>query len=233
VRRLAGVSLAIGAGEILGVAGVAGNGQDELVAALVGLRPIESGRMILRGADATRWPVARRRAAGLGYLSPDRAGEGLCLAAGVRENAVAGHHRRSEFYRAGLLRLGRLHAHARTLLDRFEVLRGSDSAPIRTLSGGNQQRVALARELDGDPKLLIAAQPTRGVDIRGTAFVHRQLMDFRERGGAVLLVSEELTELMALCDRIAVLHRGRLVGVLKRDEATIDTIGRLMLGTAA
>jgi general nucleoside transport system ATP-binding protein len=232
VLRVNGVSFDLRAGEILGVAGVAGNGQDELVTAIAGLTPAEGGRIFLGDAEVTCWPVARRRAQGLGYLSPDRAGEGLCQAASVAENAFAGRHRRKDFMTRGFLRLDRLNAHAHALLDRFDVQRGADSAPIGTLSGGNQQRVAMARELDGGPRALIAAQPTRGVDIRGMAFIHERLLDFCAKGGAVLLVSEELSELLALSDRIAVLYAGRIAGVLGRHQATTERVGQLMLGGA-
>jgi general nucleoside transport system ATP-binding protein len=233
VLRLKGVSLEVRVGEIVGLAGVAGNGQDELVAAAAGLIAAEGGRVLINGKDATRQSVATRRADRLAYLSPDRAAEGLCLAAEVWENAIAGRHRRAEFNRRGILRRADLYKHARALLDRFDVQRAGDHDPTRTLSGGNQQRLAMARELDGDPKILIAAQPTRGVDIRGCAFIHARLLDFRDGGGAVLLISEELSELLTLSDRIAVLYAGRLAGVLAREEATIEAIGRLMLGGAA
>jgi ABC-type uncharacterized transport system ATPase subunit len=230
-KRLNGVSLEVAAGEILGVAGIAGNGQDELIGAIAGLIATESGAVMINGKDSTRASVAERRA-GLAYLSPDRASEGLCLQASVWENAIAGQQRRGEFARGGILRRSALRARGRALLDRFDVRRGADSDAIRTLSGGNQQRVAMARALDFDPAILIAAQPTRGVDIMGTAFIHDRLREFRGRGGGVLLISEELSELLELSDRIVVLHAGRVAGVLSREQASVETIGQLMLGGA-
>ena len=127
----------------------------------------------------------------------------------------------------------RVARHAEALLDRYSVRRGSSDLPTSSLSGGNQQRVAIARELDGDPALLVACQPTRGVDIRGIAFIHQCLLDYRDKGGAVLLVSEELDEIITLADRIIVIYNGELRGELRRGDGDIEQIGRMMLGEAA
>ncbi len=145
---------------------------------------------------------------GLAYLSPDRAAEGLCVTASIAENAIAGHHRRSQFQRLGLLKRSSIARHVEALLDSYSVRRASAALPIGTLSGGNQQRVAIARELDGEPACLIACQPTRGVDIHGIAFIHKCLLDYRDKGGAVLLISEELDEIVTLADRILVIYNG-------------------------
>lgn len=234
-RGTAGVErldLTVHAGEIVGIAGVAGNGQDELAAVVTGLRQASAGRIRIDGVDITALPLMRRRAEGLAYLSPDRAAEGLCLSASIAENTIAGHHRRAEFQTYTILKRGRIAAHVETLLDRFAVKRASSSLPTASLSGGNQQRVAVARELYGDPKVMLACQPTRGVDIRGIAFIHQCLLDFRDKGGAVLLISEELEELITLSDRIVVLYGGRQTGEVKRGSARIEEIGRMMLGGA-
>ncbi|MDE2395623.1 MAG: ABC transporter ATP-binding protein [Burkholderiales bacterium] len=231
--RLAEASFELRAGEILGIAGVAGSGQDELVGALVGLQPAEQGRVRLEGADLEGLGVGARRLRGLGYVSPDRAAEGLCLDAPIRDNATVATERRRRYVRAGLLRRRVLNEHVGALLDRFEVRRQSDAQPVRGLSGGNQQRVAMARELDCAPRVLLAVQPTRGIDLLGIAHVHARLREQADAGGAVLLVSEELDELLALSDRIAVLHGGRLVGIVERGEAQVERIGRMMLGAAA
>ena len=230
---LDGLDLDVRAGEIVGIAGVAGNGQDELAAVTTGLADATAGRIEIDGREITALPLMQRRAQGLAYLSPDRAGEGLCLTASIAENAIAGHHRRPAFSAAGVLRRRAIAAHVETLLDRFDVKRASARLPAASLSGGNQQRVAVARELDGDPKVLLACQPTRGVDIRGIAFIHQCLLDFRDHGGAVLLISEELDELVALADRIVVLYGGRQTGEVARGSARIEEIGRMMLGGAA
>ena len=166
----------------------------------------------------------------MSYLSPDRSAEGLCLAAPIAENAIAGHHRRPDLSARGILRRRAISRHVGSLLDRYSVRRASDRLPAASLSGGNQQRVAVARELDGNPKFLLACQPTRGVDIRGIAFIHQCLLEFRDRGGAVLLISEELEELIGCSDRIVVVYGGRITGEVARGSARIEEIGRLMLG---
>lgn len=229
VERLKSVSLQVRKGEIVAIAGVAGNGQDELTGALTGLMPLTSGRVSLSGHDLTATGIAARRGAGLAYLSPDRAAEGLCVSASITENAIAGHHRRKEFQKAGFLKPRAIARHVETLLDSYSVRRASASLPIGSLSGGNQQRVAIARELDGEPSCLIACQPTRGVDIHGIAFIHKCLLDYRDKGGAVLLISEELDEILTLADRILVIYNGEIRGELARGSDT-ETIGRLMLG---
>jgi simple sugar transport system ATP-binding protein len=231
--RLRDVGFSVRKGEIVAIAGVAGNGQDELVGAVTGLQPIASGSITLSGRPVAHLPLPARRALGLAYLSPDRAAEGLCLDASIAENVVAGHHRRAGFVSAGILKLGVIADHAEKLLDRYSVRRGSSALAASSLSGGNQQRVAIARELDGVPDLLVACQPTRGVDIRGIAFIHRCLLDYRDRGGAVLLVSEELDEIITLADRILVIYNGELRGEVRRGDADIELIGRMMLGERA
>ena len=227
---LSDASLTVRKGEIVGIAGVAGNGQDELASALIGLGRVSAGRVTLAGADITNLDLARRRALGLSYLSPDRAAEGLCLAAPIADNAIAGHHRRADLCQRGVLKRSAIRQHVEALLDHYLVKRASSALPASSLSGGNQQKVAVARELDGDPKFMLACQPTRGVDIRGIAFIHQCLIDFRDRGGAVLLISEELDELITLSDRIVVLYDGRVTGEATRGSAGIEQIGRLMLG---
>ena len=228
--RVSDLSMTVRAGEIVGIAGVAGNGQDELAAAVTGLGAVDGGMIRIAGHDATHRPLSGRRPLGLGYLSPDRAGEGLCLTASIAENTIASHHCRPAFCRHGILKRGAITRHVESLLDRYGVRRASAHLPIASLSGGNQQRVAVARELDGNPSVLVACQPTRGVDIHGIAFIHQCLLDFRDRGGAVLLVSEELDEVVALSDRILVLYGGRLTGEVARGSSGIDEIGRMMLG---
>jgi simple sugar transport system ATP-binding protein len=187
----------------------------------------------LDGRNITTWPIAARRAVGLGYISADRSREGLCLPATIADNVIAGRHRAVPFERFGLLRPSVISAHVRQALDAFAVVRRDEADPVRSLSGGNQQRVVIARELDRAPKLLIAAQPTRGVDIAGIAFIHREMLAYRDRGGAVLLISEELGELLQLSDRIVAMHHGRVTGEMTGEQADIDSIGRLMLGEAA
>ena len=233
VRRLGPVDFDVAPGEIVGVAGVSGNGQDELVACAAGVAPPSAGGITFAGRDMARAATAEFRRRGVGYLSADRAEEGLCLSASIRDNFIAGRERAAPFSRFGLLRPTAVRQSAEAALKRLSVRYGRQDDPVSSLSGGNQQRVAFARELGREPKLLVACQPTRGVDIAGTAFIHAQIAAFRDRGGAVLLVSESLDELLALSDRIITLFNGRVAGELPRGVASVETVGRLMLGQRA
>jgi simple sugar transport system ATP-binding protein len=239
-RRLDSVTLTVRAGEIVGVAGVAGNGQDELVDCLVGLRRCTAGNVRLApGAasgrdgfvDITAASVGQRRRLGLAYVSADRTGEGLALRASLRDNVLAGFHR-GRVSRYGWLRRRAVTNFVRDVLDRFSVRHSAPDDEVGTLSGGNQQRLVIGRELAHDPVLLVASQPTRGVDIRGIAQIHEVVRGLRDAGKAVLLVSEELDELQALSDRIVVLYRGRIVGEVAGGADRV-LLGRLMLGEGA
>jgi simple sugar transport system ATP-binding protein len=232
-ERLGPVNLEIFPGEIVGIAGVGGNGQDELVACAAGLAAPVTGQIFFDRLDLTGASAADFRAAGVGYISADRAGEGLCLAASIRDNFVAGREREPKFSRFGVMRLPAIDAAAMHALKLLSVRFGALADPAAILSGGNQQRLVLARELERNPRLLVAAQPTRGVDIAGSAFIHRRLGDFRNRGGAVLLVSESLDEILALSDRIVCLYNGKIVGEMLRSEASVGALGQLMLGQRA
>ncbi|MCR9135866.1 MAG: ABC transporter ATP-binding protein [Alphaproteobacteria bacterium] len=223
------VHLSVKEGEIVGIAGVAGNGQDELVECLVGLRAPGDGQVRLRDADITRASNTERRARGIAYISADRRHEGLAIDASVEANVIAGSQRSATLKRGYFLSAARIRALARDRLERLNVTFGSLKSPASSLSGGNQQRLVFARETDGDPSFMMAAQPTRGVDIRGIEAIHRILWDFRDRGGAVLLVSEEMDELLALSDRILVMSDGRIVGEVEGDKADPQSIGRLMV----
>ena len=232
-RRLGPIDLDLFAGEIVGIAGVAGNGQDELVASVAGIGTIVEGAISFAGADFTRAPASRFRMAGIAYLSADRAEEGLCLAASISDNFIAGREQEKPFSQGGVLRPKAISSAAQRALANLSVRYGRLSDSVRSLSGGNQQRVAIARELGRGPRLLVAAQPTRGVDIAGIAFIHAQIAKFRDQGGAVLLISEELEEILTLSDRIVGLYGGRIVGQLQRSEASVERVGRLMLGQKA
>ncbi|MBP2331290.1 simple sugar transport system ATP-binding protein [Kibdelosporangium banguiense] len=221
------VSLTVRAGEIVGVAGVAGNGQDELVERVVGLRKC-AGRIVLDGNDVTALPVDKRRALGLGYVSGERGAEGLSLDASLADNTIAGTHR--GLARRGWLPPSKVRAFVQRVLDGYSVRYGRTSQPARTLSGGNQQRVVIGRELDREPRLLVAAGPTRGVDVLGIEFIHSRLRALRDNGSGVLLVSEQLDELLELSDRIVVLHGGAVAGEVPGGPESRYAVGELMLG---
>jgi len=229
-ERLGPVDLDIQTGEIVGVAAVGGNGQDELVACAAGILAPTAGSIRFGGEELQGRSAGRFREAGIGYLSADRAHEGLCLSASLTDNFVAGRERDRRFSRLGFLRPAAIRDQTATALKRLAVRYGALSDPAGSLSGGNQQRLAIARELARSPKLLVASQPTRGVDIAGTAFIHNLLAAFRDEGGAVLLVSEALDELLTLADRIVCLFNGQIAGELTRSAANVENVGRLMLG---
>lgn len=221
------ISLAVHAGEIVGLAGVAGNGQVELMEVLCGLRRA-TGRVELAGTDLSGLDADLRRAAGIGYISADRRHEGLAIEASIEENTIAGSHRARPISNGTWVDRGAMKDVALERLKRLSVKYGVLRDPVGSLSGGNQQRVVFAREIAGAPQLLLVSQPTRGVDLNGIAAIHGILRDFRDAGGAVLLVSEELDELQMLSDRIVVMAQGRIVGELDANADRRD-IGRLMV----
>ncbi|MCL4562290.1 MAG: ABC transporter ATP-binding protein [Chloroflexi bacterium] len=225
-----GVGLEVQSGEILGIAGVEGNGQSELVEALAGLRPLVKGRIWLKGREITEDPVRSIREQGVGIIPEDRQKQGLVLEYPVDDNLVLNCYYQKPYNTGLRMDWKKVSAYARELVGKFDVRTPSLEAAASTLSGGNQQKMIIARELQGGLKLLIAAQPTRGVDIAAVEFIHRQLVAARDSGCAILLVSADLDELMALSDRIAVIYRGRIVGRLSAAEATRWLLGRLMLG---
>ena len=229
-RRVTDVSLSIAPGEILGIAGVEGNGQTELVEAIAGLRAVASGRIALGDRDITTLDVRRRAALGLAHIPEDRQSRGLVLDYSVADNLILGRQASFAHRPAGRLDRRRILANARDCLARFDIRPADPALPARALSGGNQQKVIIAREMGGDFSVLLASQPTRGVDVGAVEFIHAQLRAARDAGKAILLVSAELAEILALADRVAVMYRGRIVGLMPRDEASVETIGPLMTG---
>ena len=221
------ISLTVHAGEIVGLAGVAGNGQVELMEALSGLRSA-AGQVELAGRDLAGLDADLRRASGIGYISADRRHEGLAIEASIEENTIAGSHRSSPISNGLWLNRRSMKDVALERLKQLSVKYEALRDPVGSLSGGNQQRVVFAREIAGRPRLLLVSQPTRGVDLNGIAAIHTILRDFRDAGGAVLLVSEELDELQMLSDRIVVMAQGRIAGELGAD-ADRREIGRLMV----
>ena len=229
-ERVAGLDLDVRRSEIYGLAGVEGNGQAELVEALVGLRRPDTGRIYLGDDELTNADVRTRRQHGIAYIPEDRQERGMVLQMLVTENSVLGQHERQPFSRHGLLDLGAIRKRAVELVRNFRVKTPSVAAPAYALSGGNQQKLVLGREFASKPKLLIAAHPTRGLDIGATEFVWRELVLARDAGVAVLLISANLEEILALADRVGVIHDGRLVVQLPGSEATMSELGLYMTG---
>jgi simple sugar transport system ATP-binding protein len=233
VPGLHDVSLHIAPGEILGIAGVDGNGQQELAEAIVGLRKTTAGTVTLSGLDVTRLSLKDRLALGAAHIPNDRKRESLVPTMSVTENLCLKLHDRRPFARAGVMSWRSATSLARSLAQKFDIRAATVDVPVATLSGGNQQKVVLARELGmTDPKLVVAMNPVRGLDVAATNFVYEQLLARRAAGAAILLISSELDELLALCDRIAVLYSGRLTHTNFPDTDR-QTIGRLMAGVPA
>jgi ABC-type uncharacterized transport system ATPase subunit len=224
-----GMSFEVRAGEILGVAGVQGNGQTELCEALMGLRPALTGRITLAGRDLTHATPAQRLRAGLAYIPEDRQEDGLISDFSVADNMVLDQYNRPPFASGINLNRGAIASNAAELVREFDVRTASAGAPVGTLSGGNQQKVILARELSQARKLLIASQPTRGLDVGSIEFVHRRIVEQRDQGVAVLIVSAELDEIYALADRIAVMYEGKITG-FRPPTVPAEELGRLMAG---
>jgi general nucleoside transport system ATP-binding protein len=228
------VSLQVRSGEIVGIAGVQGNGQTELIEVLSGLRAPAAGRVILDGRDVTGASPAQLIRAGVAHVPEDRLRHGLILTYPVADNMVLRTFSRQPFARGIAIVRQAITAFARRLVSEFDIRLRSVYAAARTLSGGNQQKVVLAREFARNVRLLLAAQPTRGVDVGSTEFVHKKLVEARDAGLAVLVVSAELDEVMSLSDRIAVMYRGRIVEVMDAADATPERLGLLMAtGTAS
>jgi simple sugar transport system ATP-binding protein len=227
------VSLEVRAGEIVGVAGVEGNGQDQLVEAVLGLRHARAGRIMLGAHDLVHGSTRRVLMQGVGHIPADRHSMGAILDLSVADNLVLSRYDRPPFARGILRQLAAVLEHARRVIGAFDIRAESPEQPLGSLSGGNQQKVVVARELDGDPRVLVASQPTRGVDVGSIEFIHRQLVQRRDGGMAVLLVSSELDEILSLADRVAVMYRGRVVALLEGDAIDSDRIGLLMAGAAA
>lgn len=230
--RMGPVDFRLHAGEIVGIAGVSGNGQAELVEALVGLRPAEGGRVTLAGQDVTAASVARRRAAGLCFIPEDRQRVGLALEASVAENAGIGREGAGDFRLGPFLNRAALRRHAAALIERYRIRVAGPGARAGTMSGGNKQKLVVARELGRDAPVILAENPTWGVDIGAIAFIHGELMRMRDAGRAILMVSTELDEILALSDRILVMYAGRISAEFAAGQADRHAIGARMVAAA-
>jgi simple sugar transport system ATP-binding protein len=231
VPAVRNLSLQIRAGEIVGLAGVDGNGQKELAEAIAGLRPPQAGHIRIAGRETTKLNSGDLLHFNLAYIPEDRQHEGLILDFKLSENFIARNFRRRPFSVRGFFRFGAIKANARELIQRFDVRTPSAEVAAKTLSGGNQQKVVLARELSESPDLIVAAQPTRGLDVGATEFVENRLLEQRARGAAILYISTELEEILNLSDRIVVIHRGEIMGMVRPAEVTPESLGLMMAGT--
>jgi len=227
---VAGVSLTVHAGEILGIAGVQGNGQTELVEALAGLRHPVAGSIVLQGADVTQATPRQVAACGVAHIPEDRHKHGMVEDYTIADNLVLNRYYQQPFAHRMVRHAAAIAAHAASLMQSFDIRAPHPAVPAGNLSGGNQQKMVIARECSRPLTLLIAAQPTRGLDIGATAFIHQHLVQQRDQGCAVLLVSADLDEILALSDRIAVMYDGKLLAIVADREASRETLGQLMAG---
>jgi simple sugar transport system ATP-binding protein len=226
------VSLEVASGEVVGIAGVDGNGQEDLAGAIAGTVRTTHGRVELAGQDLSDLTTSQRNAAGLGYIPADRHHEGLVLGMTVAENiGLRGFQPDGAFKHGRIVKMPALRAEAERLIERHGIKAESADAPVTSLSGGNQQKVILAREIAQRPKVLIASQPTRGLDIAAVDSVHTELLALAKEGSGVLLISSDLDEILRLSDRVAVLARGKLVAEFRGPDYDLAAIGRAMAGS--
>ena len=224
-------SLSIRSGEIIGIAGVDGNGQTELVEAIAGLRKIESGSIMFKGKDISHFPISERNDLGLGHIPEDRQKRGLILSMPITSNMVIKEFSKAPFSSHWLLDYDEIRKYSEEIVEKFDVRSGEGVDSLAgKLSGGNQQKAIIGREITADPDLLIAVQPTRGLDVGAIEFIHKQLVDERDRGKAVLLVSFELDEIFNLSDRIAVMSGGELIDIVNTSETNEHEVGLMMAG---
>ena len=227
---LDGLSFSVRKGEVLGIAGIEGNGQSELVKVLSGLMETTSGWVELLGKKVTnQWPDQLRKA-GLGIIPEDRYAQGLCKEMNISENCIAGYHDLEDVCEKGFLIKKKIEKKRDNYIKEYDIRVGDAEALVSSLSGGNAQKIVIAREFGGRPKVLLACQPTRGVDVGSIEYIHNQIIKYRDEGNAVILVSSELSEILSLSDRIIVMHKGKIVGCAKPKETSAATIGLLMAG---
>ncbi len=230
IPALKGVSFDVKAGEIFAVAGVDGNGQSELVEVITGLRKATGGTVNLLNEDLTNKATQSIIEAGVSHIPEDRHKRGLVLQHTLAENSILGSHKKEPFSKKGIMDYPKIHDFCLELIEEFDVRTPNEKVAAKSLSGGNQQKLIIARELSREPELLIASQPTRGVDVGAIEFIHKRLVAERDKNKAVLLVSLELDEVMALADRIAVVYDGQIVGIVNGKDATEKELGIMMAG---
>ncbi|KKM08873.1 heme ABC transporter ATP-binding protein [Clostridiales bacterium PH28_bin88] len=231
VLGLKDFSLELRRGEIVGVAGVDGNGQEELVQAIIGLKRVEQGKVLFNGTDITNLSIRQRIGKGVAHIPGDRHKHGLILDYTVRENLILMVYHQEPFSQRGILNKEQIHQYAEQIVEQFDVRAGQGAASsARSLSGGNQQKAIVGREIFRDVDLLIAVQPTRGLDVGAIEYIHKRLVEQRDKGKAVLLVSLELDEVLEVSDRIAVINNGELVGIVQANQTNENEVGLMMAG---
>ncbi|MGT2749927.1 ABC transporter ATP-binding protein [Streptococcus orisasini] len=230
VPAVKGLSLDVRAGEIVGIAGIDGNGQSELIQAITGLRKIKSGTITIKGQDVTKLSARKITELSVGHVPEDRHRDGLVLELTLAENMALQTYYKPPLSKNGVLNYHKINEHGRQLMEEFDVRGASELVPAKGLSGGNQQKAIIAREVDRDPDLLIVSQPTRGLDVGAIEYIHKRLMEERDKGKAVLLVSFELDEILNLSDRIAVIHDGQIQGIVTPETTNKQELGILMAG---
>ncbi|AEH37384.1 ABC transporter ATP-binding protein [Halopiger xanaduensis] len=230
VDVVSGIDLDVRAGEIVGIAGVDGNGQAELIEAITGLRTPDEGTITYEGTDVTDWSRRERIEAGMAYIPEDRHERGLVMPFNLVENGVLGSQRSPEFASGGRIDWAGVRDHAEEIIETYDVRPPNADADARSFSGGNQQKFIVGREFERDPSLVVATHPTRGVDIGSTEFIHDRLLELRREGVAILLVSSKLDEVRSLSDRLAVIYEGEFIDVTDPDAVTEEELGLLMAG---
>ncbi|MCK5070486.1 MAG: ABC transporter ATP-binding protein [Desulfocapsa sp.] len=225
-----GLNLEVKSGEILGIAGISGNGQRELAEAIAGLRKVESGKISIAEKDTTSCKPGEIRKIGLSYVPEERMKDGAVGDFSVKENLILLNHNKEPFCKSGFLNFKEINRHSEKLVKEYAVKTPGIDTTTKNLSGGNIQKVIMARELSAKPKVLIASQPTRGVDIGAAEYIHERISEQRQRGTASVVISEDLDEVMALSDRIAVMFDGKIMGIIKQEDATRESIGLMMTG---
>ena len=229
-EALSNISFNVRAGEIVGIAGIEGNGQTEIIEAIAGLTPISKGKIELSGKNISNFSVRRRTELGIGHIPEDRHKRGLLLDSDLEENSILGVHYRAPVASSGLLNSAVIEKRTKEIIKNFDVRPPNAELAAKSLSGGNQQKLIIGREFELSPKLLLVSQPTRGVDIGAIEFIHRKLIELRDGGTAVLLVSAELEEVTALADRLLVIYKGKFVGEVDPKTASVEEIGLMMTG---
>ena len=231
VLGLKNASLEVRAGEIVGIAGVEGNGQTELVEAITGLREIEEGSILLKGNDISKHSIRERIRSGIAHIPEDRQKRGLVLEYTIEENCVLEVYNQKPFSKFGLLDKDAIAKHAKKIIEEFDVRSGEGAKTVvESMSGGNQQKAIIGREIENKPELLIACQPTRGLDVGSIEYIHKRLVEQRDSGKAVLLISLELDEVLNLSDRIAIVNAGEIIDIVNAKDTNEDELGLMMAG---